>query len=147
MAKKKKHPQSSDKTGKPADSVKNDPAPVDEKSKKKKPRRKRGDGIRETIESVVVAFILAFLFRTFEAEAFVIPTGSMAPTLRGEHLLARGPQTGYEFAVGPRDVSTLGGAAQIQGAPDDQIRIADPMIEREPTGGDSSASFWDKRGH
>ena len=34
--------------------------------------------IRETIESIVVAFVLAFLFRTFEAEAFVIPTGSMS---------------------------------------------------------------------
>jgi signal peptidase I len=43
------------------------------------------DGIRETVESVVVAFVLAFLFRTFEAEAFVIPTGSMAPTLMGRH--------------------------------------------------------------
>ena len=31
--------------------------------------------MRETIESVVVAFILAFMFKTFEAEAFVIPTG------------------------------------------------------------------------
>lgn len=43
------------------------------------------DGLRETIESVAIAFILAFLFRTFEAEAFVIPTGSMAPTLMGRH--------------------------------------------------------------
>ena len=41
--------------------------------------------IRETIESMVIAFVLAFLFRTFEAEAFVIPTGSMAPTLMGRH--------------------------------------------------------------
>lgn len=41
---------------------------------------------REAIESVVVAIILAFLFRAFEAEAFVIPTGSMAPTLRGRYL-------------------------------------------------------------
>jgi len=43
------------------------------------------DSIRETVESVVIAFVLAFLFRTFEAEAFVIPTGSMATTLRGQH--------------------------------------------------------------
>jgi len=41
--------------------------------------------IRETVESVIVAFILAFLFRAFVAEAFVIPTGSMAPTLMGAH--------------------------------------------------------------
>lgn len=40
---------------------------------------------RETVESVIVAFILAFLFRAFVAEAFVIPTGSMAPTLMGAH--------------------------------------------------------------
>ena len=40
---------------------------------------------RETIESIIVAFILAFLFRAFVAEAFVIPTGSMAPTLMGAH--------------------------------------------------------------
>ncbi|MFK7738524.1 MAG: signal peptidase I [Pirellulaceae bacterium] len=40
---------------------------------------------RETVESVVVAFVLAFLFRAFVAEAFVIPTGSMAPTLMGAH--------------------------------------------------------------
>jgi hypothetical protein len=38
--------------------------------------------IRETIESVAIAFVLAFLFRTFEAEAFVIPTGSMAERLK-----------------------------------------------------------------
>jgi signal peptidase I len=40
---------------------------------------------RETVESVVIAFTLALLFRAFEAEAFVIPTGSMAPTLMGRH--------------------------------------------------------------
>ena len=33
----------------------------------------------------MIAFVLAFLFRDFEAEAFVIPTGSMAPTLMGVH--------------------------------------------------------------
>lgn len=43
------------------------------------------NGTRETIESVLVAFLLAFLFRAFVAEAFVIPTGSMAPTLMGAH--------------------------------------------------------------
>ena len=41
--------------------------------------------MRETVEAVAIAFILAFVFKTFEAEAFVIPTGSMAPTLYGRH--------------------------------------------------------------
>lgn len=45
----------------------------------------KSQGTRETIESIIVAFILAFLFRAFVAEAFVIPTGSMAPTLMGAH--------------------------------------------------------------
>ncbi len=56
--------------------------------------------IRETIESVAVAFILAFLFRTFEAEAFVIPTGSMAPTLMGAHKDLACPECGYQYAAG-----------------------------------------------
>lgn len=47
-------------------------------------RNSRGHG-RETVESVVVAFTLALIFKAFEAEAFVIPTGSMAPTLMGRH--------------------------------------------------------------
>jgi signal peptidase I len=53
--------------------------------------------LRETIESIVIAFILAFLFRTFEAEAFVIPTGSMAPTLQGRHKDAECPLCGYRY--------------------------------------------------
>ncbi|MCC7085134.1 MAG: signal peptidase I [Pirellulales bacterium] len=56
--------------------------------------------LRETVESVVIAFILAFLFRTFEAEAFVIPTGSMAPTLQGRHKDIVCPKCGYEFRTG-----------------------------------------------
>ncbi|MEX0704481.1 MAG: signal peptidase I [Planctomycetales bacterium] len=63
-------------------------------------KRRRQDGTRETVEQIVVAFILAFLFRTFEAEAFVIPTGSMAPTLYGRHIDVHCPQCGYDYAVG-----------------------------------------------
>jgi signal peptidase I len=55
--------------------------------------------IRETVESILVAFVLAFLFRTFEAEAFVIPTGSMAPTLMGRNKDLCCPKCGYEYQV------------------------------------------------
>ena len=55
---------------------------------------------RETIEAFVVAFILALLFRAFLAEAFVIPTGSMAPTLMGAHKDVFCNACGYNFRVG-----------------------------------------------
>jgi signal peptidase I len=56
--------------------------------------------IREAIESITVAFILAFVFRTFEAEAFVIPTGSMAPTLLGQNKDLWCPECGYHYQAG-----------------------------------------------
>jgi signal peptidase I len=52
---------------------------------------------RETVESIVVAFVLAFLFRTFEAEAFVIPTGSMSPSLQGRHKDVHCAECGFRF--------------------------------------------------
>jgi len=52
---------------------------------------------KETIESLVIAFILAFIFRAFVVEAFVIPTGSMADTLRGAHFRLVCPACSYEF--------------------------------------------------
>jgi signal peptidase I len=55
--------------------------------------------IKETIESILVAFILAFIFRAFIVEAFVIPTGSMATTLLGAHIRFRCPDCGYVFDV------------------------------------------------
>jgi signal peptidase I len=61
------------------------------------------EAIREVIESVVIAFVLAFLFRTFEAEAFVIPTGSMAPTLMGRHKDLVCDECGMPFQVSASD--------------------------------------------
>lgn len=71
-------------------------------AKKKKPKTLAGEA-RESMEAIVVAFILAFLFRTFEAEAFVIPTGSMAPTLLGRNKEAYCPQCGQHIVVGASD--------------------------------------------
>ena len=46
-----------------------------------------------------MAFILALVVRGFEAQAFVIPTGSMAPTLMGRHKELACPQCGFVYAV------------------------------------------------
>jgi signal peptidase I len=64
-----------------SDAVKDKVAQPDAKDAAKSP----DGGWRETIESILMAIVLALLFRGFVAEAFVIPTGSMAPTLMGRH--------------------------------------------------------------
>ena len=76
---------------------------VPDRGQKKHAQPAPKDGMRETIESVAVAFVLAFLFRAFEAEAFVIPTGSMAPTLYGRHKDVTCEHCGYHFEVGASD--------------------------------------------
>jgi signal peptidase I len=58
-----------------------------------------GKGVKETIESILIAFILAFVFRAFVVEAFVIPTGSMATTLLGAHMRFTCKECGYTFDV------------------------------------------------
>jgi signal peptidase I len=83
--------------------------------------------IKETIESIIVAFILAFVFRAFVVEAFVIPTGSMAPTLLGQHMDLRCPMCGYEFVSGPRDLR----GRMVGGEPE---RVAAPYQGEQPAG-------------
>ena len=61
--------------------------------------RNASGGIKETIEQILIAFILAFVFRAFVVEAFVIPTGSMATTLLGAHTRFQCPDCGYTFDV------------------------------------------------
>jgi signal peptidase I len=63
------------------------------------PSHAASTNIKDTIESFLVAFILAFIFRAFVVEAFVIPTGSMAPTLDGAHMRFRCPDCGYVFDI------------------------------------------------
>jgi signal peptidase I len=56
-----------------------------------------GRSTRETLESIIIAFILAFVFRAFIVEAYRIPTGSMAPTLMGAHRTRICHDCGYEY--------------------------------------------------
>lgn len=67
------------------------------------PPRPPVDQTRDTAESIAIAFVLAFLFRAFEAEAFVIPTGSMAPTLYGANKDVTCSECGCHYVIGASD--------------------------------------------
>jgi signal peptidase I len=57
------------------------------------------DGFREIVETIVFVVVLVLLLKTFLAEAFVIPTGSMATTLLGYHKDVVCEMCGYRFRV------------------------------------------------
>lgn len=71
-------------------------------------RRARGDKTilapadwaGETLEAIVISIILALLIRHVAIEAFVIPTGSMAPTLLGDHYEADCLSCGFPLEIG-----------------------------------------------
>lgn len=49
---------------------------------------KKKSALRENIEAIAVAVVLALFIRTFIVQAFKIPSGSMQPTLQiGDHIL------------------------------------------------------------
>jgi len=57
-------------------------------SSEKDVRTKKKSGLRENIEAIVVAIVLALFIRTFIVQAFKIPSGSMKNTLLiGDHIL------------------------------------------------------------
>lgn len=99
-----------------------------------RPHRGRSAGgfnLKETLIAVVISFTMAFVFRGFVIEGFLIPTGSMAPTLLGKHMLIRGADSGFEWTVGPWDYMGRDEGATpplpVQGGPRGPIRVNDPM--------------------
>jgi signal peptidase I len=57
------------------------------------------DGTREVIETIVFVVVLVLMLKSYVAEAFVIPTGSMAETLWGYQKVVKCPQCDYVFPV------------------------------------------------
>lgn len=68
------------------------------------------DIFREYVESIAMAIILALVFRNFVAEAFVIPTGSMAPTLTGRHKDVQCPQCQHWYQTGASNEAAQDGS-------------------------------------
>jgi hypothetical protein len=64
-----------------------------------KPPDEIKDSFREVVETIVFVVVLVLLLKTFLAEAFVIPTGSMATTLLGYHYPVTCVECGYSFPV------------------------------------------------
>ncbi|MDR3638359.1 MAG: signal peptidase I [Isosphaeraceae bacterium] len=80
--------------------------------------------VRQTVEFLVVLCLCILVFRTFGAEAYIVPTGSMAPTLLGNHKELTCPNCGFRFALGHDDEDRAGRAAcpncgqtELEGAP------------------------------
>jgi signal peptidase I len=65
---------------------------------------------RQTIELLALLCLGVLLFRTFTAEAYVVPTGSMAPTLLGLHRAFTCPYCHSAFVVGVDDDGDSGDA-------------------------------------
>lgn len=63
-------------------------------------KKDRVTEVANIFEWLITAFILAFVFRAFVMEAFRIPTGSMADTLKGAHFRLRCLQCGYQYDYG-----------------------------------------------
>lgn len=64
--------------------------------------------LRQSVEFLVVLCLCVMLFRTFAAEAYIVPTGSMAPTLLGNHRELSCPNCGFRFMMGLDDGGRAG---------------------------------------
>lgn len=57
------------------------------------------DSWRETFETISFVVFLVLMLKAFVAEAYVIPTGSMATTLMGDHMYLQCPRCEQKYAV------------------------------------------------
>ncbi|GIW87584.1 MAG: hypothetical protein KatS3mg108_1908 [Isosphaeraceae bacterium] len=64
------------------------------------PRRSRGRGLVESLLLIVAGLLV---LRVFVAEAYIVPTGSMAPSLVGSHADLRCSDCGIGFELGLND--------------------------------------------
>ncbi len=99
---------------------------------------KKPGTVRETIDSIIVAFVIAMIIKTFIIQAYKIPTGSMLDTLLvGDHILVS--KLAYIFSDPkvddvivfkyPLDPS-MDYIKRVVGAPGDKIEIINKQIVR-----------------
>jgi len=91
---------------------------------------------KETVETIVIAFFLAFVIITFVAQSFWIPTGSMKPNLEiKDRIIAyklffelenvdRGDIIVFKFPLNPKENFVK----RAIGLPDDEVAIRDKKV-------------------
>jgi signal peptidase I len=67
--------------------------------------------LRPAVEFLVILLLGIFFVRTFAAEAYIVPTGSMAPVLLGQHYDYDCPSCHFRFALGIDEQGRSGRAA------------------------------------
>lgn len=99
-------------------------------------KKKSVGWIRELVETIVIALVLAFLIRTFVVQTFYIPSGSMEPTLLvGDRIMAykifygldqasRGDIVIFKFPLDPKKDFIK----RVIGLPGDRIEIVDKKV-------------------
>ena len=70
---------------------------------------------RETADQLLYSFVLLILGKAFLMEPFVIPTGSMAPTLYGRHKECQCEACDFEYQIGASCEVPEGGSKLITG--------------------------------
>ena len=82
-----------------ADEATPETGPIDEPAPAPAPAR-RPSATRPTVEFLLSLLMGIVLFRSFAAEAYIVPTGSMATTLLGMHRDITCPNCGKRFSIG-----------------------------------------------
>jgi len=67
------------------------------------PLSQRVDWIRENIECLLIAMLMALFIRHYGFEPFQIPTGSMSTTLLGRHVIVVCPKCDFEYTYSASD--------------------------------------------
>lgn len=114
--------------------MENTPAP-EPKQPKEKPKKADGSW-NETIKTLLIAFGIAIIFRSFLFEPFHIPSASMHPTLlEGDYLFVNKPAYGYSRYSFPLGLPLFEDRIFVQSMPE----RGDVVVFRPP--GDSGRDY------